>query len=64
MSGTDDGGGEVYFEFTTIGRTVKVSAVDAATGVEVSVMGPASASQSELQRVALQKLKARLAAKR
>jgi hypothetical protein len=43
---------------------VKVSAVDAATGVEVSVAGPASASQSELQRVALQKLNARLAAKR
>jgi len=64
MSGTDDGGGEVFFEFTAIGRTVKVSAVDAATGVEVSVVGPASASRLELQRVALQKLKARLAAKR
>jgi hypothetical protein len=64
MSGTDGGGGEVFFEFTAIGRTVKVSAVDAATGVEVSVVGPASASRLELQRVALQKLKARLAAKR
>jgi hypothetical protein len=64
MTGTDDAGREVFFEFTTIGRTVKVSAVDAATGIEVSVAGPASASQSELQRVALQKLNARLAAKR
>jgi hypothetical protein len=55
-------GGEVYFEFTAIGRTVKVSALDAATGIEVSVVGPASASQADLQRLALQKLKARIAA--
>jgi hypothetical protein len=57
-----DAGGEVYFEFTAIGRTVKVSALDAATGIEVSVVGPASASQADLQRLALQKLKARIAA--
>jgi hypothetical protein len=54
------GGREVYFEFTAIGRTVKVSAIDAATGLEVSVMGPASASQADLERLALQKLNARL----
>jgi hypothetical protein len=54
------GGREVYFEFTAIGRTVKVSAIDAATGLEVSVMGPASASQADLKRLALQKLNARL----
>jgi hypothetical protein len=52
---------EVYFEFTTIGRTVKVSAIDAATGLEVSVVGPTTASQAQLQSLALQKLKARLA---
>ena len=56
----EDGGRDVYFEFTAIGRTVKVSAIDAATGLEVSVVGPASASQSDLQRLALQKLKAQL----
>jgi Domain of unknown function (DUF6898) len=39
---------------------VKVSAIDAATGLEVSVMGPASASQADLKRLALQKLNARL----
>ena len=63
MSAADDGGGsgEVYFEFTAIGRTVKVTAVDAATGVEVSVVAPASAARADLQRLALQKLKARLA---
>ena len=35
---------EVYFEFTAIGAVVKVVAIDAATGTEVSVMGPASAA--------------------
>jgi Domain of unknown function (DUF6898) len=56
----EDGGRDVYFEFTAIGRTVKVSAIDSATGLEVSVVGPASASQADLQRLALQKLKAQL----
>ena len=58
----DDGSqpGEVYFEFTAIGRNVKVAAIDAATGTEVVVMGPSSASQAELQRLALRKLEARL----
>jgi hypothetical protein len=56
-------GGEVFFEFTAIGRSVKVSALDAATGIEVSVVGPSSASQADLQRLALQKLKTRIAAR-
>jgi hypothetical protein len=53
--------GEVYFEFTAIGAVVKVVAIDAATGTEVTVMGPAHAAQSDLERLALGKLKARLA---
>jgi hypothetical protein len=56
-------GGEVFFEFTAIGRTVKVSALDGATGIEVSVVGPATAAQADLQRLALQKLRARIAAR-
>ena len=52
---------EVYFEFTAIGSAVKVVAMDSVTGIEVSVMGPASAAQSDLQQLALTKLKARLA---
>ena len=52
---------EVYFEFIAIGSAVKVVAIDAATGTEVTVMGPASAAQSDLERLALAKLKARLA---
>jgi hypothetical protein len=52
--------GEVYFEFTEIGRSVKVSAIDAATGIEVSIMGPSTAAQADLQRLALRKLVAKL----
>jgi hypothetical protein len=51
---------EVYFEFVAIGNVVKVTAIDSRTGTEVSAMGPASASQADLQQLALQKLKARL----
>ena len=50
-----------YFEFTAIGASVKVVAIDAATGTGVSVMGPANAAQSDLERLALSKLRARLA---
>ena len=53
--------GDVYFEFTAIGATVKVSAIDALTGTEVSVMAPANAARADLERLALQKLKMRLA---
>jgi len=52
--------GEIFFEFTAIGHSVKVTAIHAASGTEVSVMGPASAARSDLERLALQKLKARL----
>jgi hypothetical protein len=52
---------EVYFEFTAIGGAVKVAAIDALTGVEVTIMGPLSAAQADLEQLALAKLKARLA---
>ena len=52
---------EVYFEHIAIGNAVKVTAIDSLTAVEVSITGPASATQSDLERLALQKLKARLA---
>jgi hypothetical protein len=56
-----EGDREVYFEFTAIGAVVKVAAIDAQTGLEVSVMGPVGAPRADLQRLALQKLRARLA---
>ena len=62
-SGADGGGGrEVIFEFIPMGSSVKASAIDVATGIEVSVVGPATPSaRAELQRIALMKLKQRLA---
>jgi hypothetical protein len=56
-----DGPREVYFEFVSIGTSVKVVAIDAATGTEVSVIGPVGAAQADMQQLALGKLKARLA---
>ena len=52
---------EVFFEFIAIGSAVKVVAIDAATGTEVSVIGPAGAAQADLEQLALGKLNARLA---
>jgi hypothetical protein len=57
----DENNRDVYFEFTVVGAAVRVSAIDSATGIEVVTMGPASASQADLQQLALGKLKARLA---
>lgn len=52
--------GEVYFEFIAVGRNVKVVAIDGASGTEVSIIGPANAARADLERLALQKLLARL----
>ncbi len=52
---------EVYFEFTAVGAAAKVTAIDAVTGIEVCVVGPARAARFDLQRLALAKLNARLA---
>lgn len=62
MSAQDDDSREVLYEFRQVGTTVRVAAIDAVTGTEVTVMGPATASRSDLQRLALKKLKVRLAA--
>ena len=61
-TGDEASAGGVYFEFTAVGGSVKVAAIDAATGTEVCVIGPARAAQADLQRLALQKLRARLKA--
>lgn len=55
---------EVYFEITVVGGSAKVSAVDAATTLEVAVVGPAGASLADLKKLALAKLKARIARER
>jgi uncharacterized protein DUF6898 len=63
VAGKDDPG-EVLFEFTAIGQNVKVVAIHAASGIEVSVMGPVGAARADLERLALQKLKVRLGGER
>jgi Domain of unknown function (DUF6898) len=48
--------GEYIIEFQQQGTSVKVLAIDTATMTEVSIIGPSSAGQEELQRLAVQKL--------
>lgn len=59
MAGKHPSGGtrEILFEYIQMGTSVKVMAVDAATGIEVSVIGPAHASTAQLQQLAVKKLK-------
>jgi hypothetical protein len=47
---------EVIFEFLRVGAALKVTAVDAATGTEASIVGDPRASQEILCRLARQKL--------
>jgi hypothetical protein len=49
-------GREVILEFQRLGNTVKVTATDSETLVEVSIQGPAHASEAELRRTAIDKL--------
>lgn len=54
---------EYLVEFHQVGNVVKVSAVDPATNIEVSIVGDPAASQDELSRIAVQKLEYVLAKK-
>jgi len=54
------GQGEVYFEFRQVGGQMRVAAIDAKTGTEVVVIAPLSATQNQMQTLALAKLKRRL----
>lgn len=51
---------QVLFEIVAIGNAVKVSAIDPVSNIEVSLVGPATASAYSLKMNALRKLKARL----
>ncbi len=52
--------GEVLFEYLQLGPQMRIAAVDVATGVEVVVIAPLSATQQQMQHLALNKLKHRL----
>ncbi len=47
---------EIIFEFLRVGGTVKVTAVDAATGIEATIVGVPAAGEAALKRLAKQKL--------
>ena len=53
-------GREVIFEFIVLGDSVRVAAVDVASGEEVIITGPATTAQFELERIAARKLARRL----
>ena len=47
---------EVIFEITRVGDVQRIAAVDVATGTEVVVQAPASASLADVRALALKKL--------
>jgi hypothetical protein len=47
---------EIIFEFFRIGGTVKVTAVDAATGIEAAIVADPAAGEAALKRLAKRKL--------
>jgi hypothetical protein len=47
---------EVIFEFTRIGRYVKVAAIDPESGTEATITGPPDAGREALQALARRKL--------
>ena len=51
---------EVFFEFKQLGGQMRVAAIDGKTGVEVIVIAPVTATQIQMQNIALAKLKRRL----
>ena len=63
MSGLS-GEREVIFEFTRVGTALKVTAVDAASGIEASIIGDPAAGERALKRLALRKLEYVLAKQR
>ena len=54
------GQSEVYFEFRQLGGQMRVAAIDAKTGIEVIVIALVTASQIQMQNLALAKLRRRL----
>jgi hypothetical protein len=51
---------EVFFEFTQLGGQMRVAAIDAKTGIEVIVIAPVTATQVQMQNIALAKLRRRM----
>lgn len=52
--------GDVLFEFTPLGGQMRVAAIDSRSGTEVIVIAPLTATQIQMQTLALAKLRRRL----
>jgi hypothetical protein len=48
---------EILIEFIVQGNVVKATAIDAASGIEASIVGPANAAREALSQAAARKLK-------
>ncbi|HLF58778.1 MAG TPA: hypothetical protein VI732_04035 [Alphaproteobacteria bacterium] len=59
-----DSGREVILEFQSVGNSVKVTAIDPLTLIEVSIVGSATAGEEILKRTAIRKLEYMLAKRR
>jgi len=47
---------DILFEMTAIGNSVKVTAIEAATGLEAVVIVPTSTSKEQMKKMAMNKL--------
>lgn len=55
---------DIIIEFHRIGNSVKVSAIDPVTLIEVTIVGPANVGEAMLKRNVLKKLEFALAKKK
>jgi hypothetical protein len=55
---------EILFEFHQVGKSVRVSAIDPRTGIEVSMVGEPKYGKEALKRLATRKLRYVIAKKR
>jgi len=53
---SDINSGEVFIEYTQVGKIVRVTAIDATTGTEVTFQAPINTPPSDLKRTAVNKL--------
>ncbi|MDG1417463.1 MAG: hypothetical protein P8P99_06655 [Maricaulis sp.] len=53
--------GQTYLEITVIGNSVRVAAIDAATGEEVIFQAPRNTPRPDLEKLAIQKLSWKMA---
>lgn len=52
--------GRVLFEFTQLGQQMRVAAIDEASGTEVVVIAPLTATPLQMRQLALAKLRRKL----